>query len=232
VKEKINIAIDGWSACGKGTLAKGLAEKLGYLCIDTGAMYRAFTLAAINAKIKSDDMKGIEALIENTKIGFNPQPKSADFIITLNGQEVEHLIRDSSINQNVSSFSALSSVRSFLVAQQQEIAHNKGVVMDGRDIGTVVLPHAELKIFMTASPEIRALRRFNELKGKNEQLSLKEISDNLQYRDYVDSTREDSPLRQAEDAIVLDNSHLSKEAQLEKAYNWAIEILNKKTVAN
>jgi len=223
---KINIAIDGWSACGKGTLAKSLAEKLNYLCIDSGAMYRAFTLQAIRNNILATDAEGVNNLIKNTQISFKNNPKTNSFEIYLNQENVETLIRSKVVNANVSHFSALSPVRRFLVEQQQIIASNKGVVMDGRDIGTVVLPKAELKIFMTAAPEIRAKRRFDELLSKNIQASLDEIAQNLKERDHIDSTREDSPLKKASDAKVLDNSYLSREEQLELALKWVDEVKN------
>jgi cytidylate kinase len=221
---KINIAIDGWSACGKGTLAKGLAEILGYIFIDSGAMYRAFTYAALQNNINHADIKRIDELIQKTQIDFKLSEKNS-FDIHLNGNNVEHFIRDKVINENVSHFSALSNVRRFLVAQQQQIAKNKGVVMDGRDIGTVVLPNAELKIFMTASPEIRAQRRFSELKLKNPNIQLQDVAQNLAERDFIDSTRADSPLKKADDARILDNSMLNKEEQLKLALQWAKEII-------
>lgn len=229
MKPLINIAIDGWSACGKGTLAKGLADKLGYLCIDTGAMYRAFTLAALREKVTPNDAEGIEKLIQSTRIGFSKN-KENKFTILLNGQEVEDEIRQKEVNQHVSAFSAISKVRSFLVQQQQEIAHNKGVVMDGRDIGTVVLPQAELKIFMTASPEIRAERRFKEMVSKQQGITIQEITENLAHRDFVDSNREDSPLKQAEDAFILDNSYMTKEEQLSIALKWVEDKLKQQSI--
>lgn len=222
---KINIAIDGWSSCGKGTLAKSLADSLGYLCIDTGAMYRAFTLAALQQDITAHDEQQIAKLIENTTISFQQNTANNSFEIYLNGKNVANFIRTPEINANVSQFSALTPVRRFLVKQQQQIALSKGVVMDGRDIGTVVLPDAELKIFMTASPEIRAQRRFHEMKQFMPNITIEEIAKNLQERDFIDSTREDSPLRQADDARVLDNSNLTREEQLELALQWVSELL-------
>jgi cytidylate kinase len=215
----INIAIDGWSACGKGTIAKSLAQKLDYIFIDSGAMYRAFTLAAIREEIQPEDAEKVRKLISQTRIDFRKNSEGV-FDIYLNGENVSLQIRDKIINENVSKFSALSPVRKFLVAQQQLIAQNKGVVMDGRDIGTVVLPNAELKIFMTASPEIRAQRRFDELKATRPDVTFEEIAENLKQRDFIDSTRDDSPLKQADDAILLDNSNLSREEQLQIALNW------------
>jgi CMP/dCMP kinase len=225
INNKINIAIDGWSACGKGTLAKGLADKLQYLCIDTGAMYRAFTLAALHQKIQPHDTEALNKLIQSTHIRFKPNTNGV-YELFLNDVNVENEIRSKEVNQHVSQFSALSEVRRFLVAQQQEIAKNKGVVMDGRDIGSVVLPDAELKIFMTASPEIRAQRRFNELSPKNPQLTLNEIAENLAHRDHIDSTRSDSPLVQVPDAKVLDNSKLSIAEQLATAIQWTNDVLH------
>ncbi|MBX2984868.1 MAG: (d)CMP kinase [Bacteroidia bacterium] len=225
--KKINIAIDGWSACGKGTMAKSLAKHFNYLFIDTGAMYRAFTLNALQNNISSDNNIAIDELIRNSTITFKQNPKTLDFEIYLNGNNVESLIRSQEINKHVSRYSELSSVRKFLVKQQQQIAIDKGVVMDGRDIGTVVLPDAELKIFMTASPEIRAQRRFLELKEKHSDITLEEIAKSLRERDHIDSTREDSPLKQAKDARVLDNSNLTRDEQLQIALEWANEALAK-----
>ena len=225
INNKINIAIDGWSACGKGTLAKGLANKLQYLCIDTGAMYRAFTLAALQQNVQPHDSIALSKLIHTTHIRFKPNTNGV-FELFLNEVNVENEIRSKEVNQHVSQFSALPEVRRFLVAQQQEIAKNKGVVMDGRDIGSVVLPDAELKIFMTAKPEIRAQRRFNELLPKNPLLTLNEIAENLSLRDHMDSTRTDSPLVQVPDAKVLDNSNLSIDEQLATAIKWTNDVLH------
>lgn len=223
--KKINIAIDGWSACGKGTLAKSLAKELNYIFIDSGAMYRAFTLAALRSNIEPSESNAIQTLTEETKIFFKTNPKTGENEIWLNNEMVENQIRNTDVASKVSLYAQLSPVRQFLVKQQQEIGKNKGVVMDGRDIGTVVFPNAELKIFMTAKPEIRAQRRYHEFIQKGENVTLEEIATNLAERDFIDSNREDSPLAQAADAIVLDNSNLSIPEQLQIALEWAKNII-------
>jgi CMP/dCMP kinase len=224
--KKINIAIDGWSACGKGTLAKSLAKELNYIFIDSGAMYRAFTLAALRNKIEPSDSIAIKKLTEVTNIHFETNNNTGEYEVWLNNEMVENQIRDTEVASKVSLYAQLSPVRQFLVNQQQEIGKNKGVVMDGRDIGTVVFPNAELKIFMTAKPEIRAQRRYQEFKQKGKDVSLEEIAANLAERDFIDSNRSDSPLVQAEDAIVLDNSNLSIPQQLQIALEWAKKIIS------
>ena len=224
--KKINIAIDGWSACGKGTLAKSLAKELNYIFIDSGAMYRAFTLAALRNKIEPSDSIAIKKLTEVTNIHFETNNNTGEYEVWLNNEMVENQIRDTEVASKVSLYAQLSPVRQFLVNQQQEIGKNKGVVMDGRDIGTVVFPNAELKIFMTAKPEIRAQRRYQEFKQKGKDVSLEEIAANLAERDFIDSNRSDSPLAQAEDAIVLDNSNLSIPQQLQIALEWAKTIIS------
>lgn len=223
--KKINIAIDGWSACGKGTLAKSLAKELNYIFIDSGAMYRAFTLAALRSKIEPSDSNSIQKLTEGTNIFFKTNSQTGENEIWLNNEMVENQIRNTDVASKVSLYAQLSPVRQFLVKQQQEIGKNKGVVMDGRDIGTVVFPNAELKIFMTAKPEIRAQRRFQEFKQKGKNVTLEEIATNLSERDFIDSNRADSPLAQAEDALVLDNSNLSIPEQLQIALEWAKNII-------
>jgi cytidylate kinase len=224
--KKINIAIDGWSACGKGTLAKSLAKELNYIFIDSGAMYRAFTLAALRNKIEPSDTNAIKKLTEVTNIHFETNDNTGEYEIWLNNEMVETQIRDTEVASKVSHYAQLSPVRQFLVSQQQEIGKNKGVVMDGRDIGTVVFPNAELKIFMTAEPEIRAQRRYQEFKQKGKDVSLEEIAANLTERDFIDSNRSDSPLVQAEDARILDNSNLTIPQQLQIALDWAKNILH------
>ena len=230
-EKKITIAIDGHSSCGKSTLAKSLARGLGYIYIDSGAMYRVVTLYALrNGWItdgKPDDKKIIEGL-KNVKITFewdNITEKNTTF---LNGENVEDEIRQLEVSQNVSPVSAIAGVRTEMVKQQQENGKNKGIVMDGRDIGTVVFPDAELKIFMTASPEIRAQRRYLELTEKGQEVVFDEILKNVEERDRIDSTREVSPLRKAEDAVVLDNSFLSREEQLQWSLRKAKEIIEGK----
>jgi cytidylate kinase len=208
------ITIDGWSACGKSTLAKQLANKLGYVYIDSGAMYRAITLFFLRNSIDLSNTVEVSAALKNINIDFrfNPDAKHAD--IYLNDENIETLIRDLSVAEKVSAIAAIEAVRTFAVAQQQKMGVNKGIVMDGRDIGTTVFPTAEIKLFMTANSDIRVERRLKELRPKNPQITREEVKKNLETRDHLDSTREISPLRKAEDAIVLDNSHLSMEEQL------------------
>ena len=208
------ITIDGWSACGKSTLAKQLANKLGYVYIDSGAMYRAITLFFLRNSIDLSNTVEVSAALRNINIDFrfNPDAKHAD--IYLNDENIETLIRDLSVAEKVSAIAAIEAVRTFAVAQQQKMGVNKGIVMDGRDIGTTVFPTAEIKLFMTADSDIRVERRLKELRPKNPQITREEVKKNLETRDHLDSTREISPLRKAEDAIVLDNSHLSMEEQL------------------
>lgn len=211
---KINIAIDGYSSCGKGTLAKELAKELNYLFIDSGAMYRAVTLALIRRNISVDDIATIQALLPKLEISFEYNSALHHYQTLLNGDNIESEIRTMEVSNLVSPVSKIDSVREFLVSQQRAIGLNKGVVMDGRDIGTVVFPDAELKIFMTAQPEIRAQRRLSELRQKGDVMTtFEEVLENLSSRDKQDSTRANSPLKQAEDAVVIDNSNLSREEQ-------------------
>jgi len=212
--KKINIAIDGYSSCGKGTLAKELAKELNYLFIDSGAMYRAVTLALIRRNIAVDDITSIEKLLPQLAISFEFNKTLNHYQTLLNGDNIESEIRTMEVSNLVSPVSKIDAVRDFLVKQQRTIGLNKGVVMDGRDIGTVVFPNAELKIFMTAQPEIRAQRRLAELRQKGDVLtSFEEVLENLSSRDLQDSTRANSPLLQAADAIVIDNSNLNREEQ-------------------
>ena len=217
--KKITIAIDGHSSTGKSTVAKQLAKKLGYIYVDTGAMYRAVTLYAMRKVMVTEDKVDIEALLRhlafiNIKFKFNEDLGYG--VVHLNNEIVEEEIRLMEVSNNVSKVAAIPQVREMLVAQQQEIGKEGGVVMDGRDIGTVVFPDAELKLFMTASAEKRAERRYNELKEKGNDVSYEEVLKNVQERDHLDSTRETSPLIKADDAIEIDNSDLSKEEQFEK----------------
>jgi cytidylate kinase len=221
LEHKINIAIDGHSSCGKGTLAKNLAKELDYLFIDSGAMYRAVTLYMLNEGLSLDDVSEDPAVLGNIKITFEFEPDRCFFETHLNGINVESEIRSMRVSQFVSPVSTLSVVRDFLVAQQKKIGKNKGVVMDGRDIGTVVFPDAELKIFMTASSEIRAKRRYEELQKKGVFVNYQEVLHNIKERDFIDSTREASPLSKAEDAITLDNSAMSKDEQARLSLSWA-----------
>lgn len=215
--KKITIAIDGYSSCGKSTMAKNLAREIGYIYIDTGAMYRAVTLYAlrrgqitVNRTVKSIELEREMPLIT---VSFTINRETGQPDTLLNGENVEQQIRTMEVSNNVSQIAALPFVREALVAQQQRMGANKGVVMDGRDIGTVVFPDAELKIFVTASAEVRAQRRFDELKAKGISADYSDILKNVQERDYIDSHREVSPLRKAPDAIELDNSQLTIDQQ-------------------
>lgn len=230
-EKKIVIAIDGHSSCGKSTLAKSLARQLGYIYIDSGAMYRVVTLHALRNGWITDgqpDKKKITEGLKEIKITFEWDKTTEKNTTFLNGENVEDEIRQLEVSQNVSPVSTIAEVRTEMVKQQRENGKNKGIVMDGRDIGTVVFPDAELKIFMTASPEIRAQRRYLELKEKGEEVAFDEIMNNVEERDSIDSTRETSPLRKAEDALVLDNSFLSREEQLQWSLEKAKKIIEKK----
>lgn len=215
---KIIIAIDGFSSCGKSTFAKAIAARLGYIFIDTGAMYRAVTLYALDhGAIRSGivDEEAVVRLLGEISITFRFNPERGASDIYVNGDLAEGRIRTIEVSNCVSRVSAIPEVRSKLVAMQQEMGRRRGVVMDGRDIGTVVFPDAELKIFMTADPAVRARRRYDELRARGDEVSLEEIERNVRERDRADMSRAVSPLRQAEDAIVLDNSHMSVEEQME-----------------
>lgn len=230
-EKKIIIAIDGHSSCGKSTIAKSLAKILGYIYIDSGAMYRVVTLYAIrNQWIKKGvpDLNKIISGIKNIKITFEWNQDNEQNITYLNGENIENEIRQLEVSQNVSIISSIPEVRFEMVKQQRENGKNKGIVMDGRDIGTVVFPNAELKIFMTALPRIRAERRLQELTEKGEKVCFETILENVESRDNIDSTRKESPLKQAEDAIILDNSYLSREEQLK----WVLEKVNEKIKQN
>jgi len=218
--KKIIITIDGLSSCGKSTLAKQLAKSLEYIYVDSGAMYRAITLYFLRNHIDWTDKKEVKGALKNITLEFNYNPKSEKSEIYLNGENVEYVIRDLVIAEKVSDVAAIKEVREFAVAQQQQMGKEKGIVMDGRDIGTIVFPNAELKIFMTADNAVRVERRFRELYEKNPNITLDEIKANLEMRDYIDSHREVSPLRQASDALVLDNTNLSEEEQFKKAMKW------------
>jgi len=211
------IAIDGWSACGKSTLAKQLANKLGYVYIDSGAMYRAITLFFLRQNIDLSNAVEILEALSNINIDFRFNADAHHSDIYLNDENIEDLIRDLSVAEKVSDVAAIAAVRTFAVAQQQKMGNNKGIVMDGRDIGTTVFPNAEIKLFMTADSAIRVERRLKELTPKNPHITMEEVKKNLENRDHLDSTREISPLRKAADAIVLDNTQLTMEEQLEFA---------------
>ena len=206
----IIVAIDGYSSCGKSTIAKALAKYAGYTYVDTGAMYRATALYAQRQGL-AEHLEQIVPLLKDIQIGFTQTPSGQH--ITLNGEDVEAYIRTLEIGNLASQISTIKEVRAFLVAQQQAMGEKKGIVMDGRDIGTVVFPDAELKIFVTASAEIRAQRRYDELKAKGQEASYEDILANVKERDYIDQNRAVSPLRQAEDAILLDNSQMTIEEQ-------------------
>lgn len=213
---KITIAIDGFSSTGKSTLAKQLAHHLGYIFVDTGAMYRAITLYAMQKGYIQTDFFDKEKLVQdlpNIRIQFEYNTELGFAEMVLNGVNVEQEIRTLEVSNFVSTIATVSEVRAKLVEQQHEMGKNKGIVMDGRDIGTVVFPDAELKIFMTASPETRARRRYDELKAKGDLVSFEEIYENVQERDYIDCNRTDSPLVKAADAVEIDNSNLSREEQ-------------------
>lgn len=224
--KKITIAIDGFSSCGKSTMAKDLAREVGYIYIDSGAMYRAVTLYSIENGIFNGDVIDTEKLkkeIKNIRISFQLNKETGRPDTYLNGVNVENKIRSMEVSSKVSPISTLDFVREEMVAQQQAMGKEKGIVMDGRDIGTTVFPDAELKIFVTATPEIRAQRRYDELKAKGQEASFDEILENVKQRDYIDQNREVSPLRKAEDALLLDNTHLSIEEQKE----WLFGQFNK-----
>lgn len=226
--KKITIAIDGHSSCGKSTMAKDLARRLGYVYIDTGAMYRAVTLFAMRHNLIANgqvDAAKLQEEMGNIHISLRLNPETQRPDTYLNGECVEREIRTMEVSRHVSLIAALPFVRSAMVEMQREMGKEKGVVMDGRDIGTVVFPHAELKIFVTASAEVRAQRRYDELTAKGEKCNYEEILENVKERDHIDSTRETSPLRQAEDAIVLDNTHMT----IPEQENWLMEEYKKRT---
>ncbi len=212
MEKKIIIAIDGHSSSGKSTMAKDLAREIGYIYIDTGAMYRAVTLYCLRKGYIQGDKIQEEALkadLDKVDISFRYNAETGRPDTYLNGEKVEKEIRSMEVADKVSLVAALGFVRRAMVAKQQEMGKAKGIVMDGRDIGTVVFPNAELKVFVTASPEVRARRRLEELLAKGEQTTYEEVLANVKKRDYIDSTREESPLRQAPDALVLDNSNMT-----------------------
>ena len=215
MSKNIVVAIDGYSSCGKSTLAKALAKKLHFIYVDSGAMYRAVTLHFINQRIKLDDESAIERALQDIHLNFHSRDYQTH--ITLNEEEVSEEIRKMHVSEIVSEVSALRSVRKEMVKQQQRMGELKNMVMDGRDIGTTVFPFADVKIFMTADPKIRAERRYKESKEKGELISLEEIFDNIAHRDFLDTTRRESPLMRAKDAIVLDNTTLNEKQQLEFA---------------
>jgi cytidylate kinase len=228
---KIIVAIDGYSSTGKSTIAKRLANALEYAFIDTGAMYRAVTLFALKSGWITNKQVKTEALLSelaNTKLKFVPNTALGKSEMHLNGINVETEIRKMEVSENVSQIAIIKEVREKLVALQQEMGLKKGIVMDGRDIGTVVFPNAELKIFMTASPETRANRRYKELLDRGEQVTFEDVLKNVRERDYIDSHREISPLRRAEDAIEFDNSDMGLDEQFDRIYNYTLRVINSK----
>lgn len=223
MQQKIIIAIDGYSSCGKSTLAKQLAKELHYIYADSGAMYRAVTLYFLRNSVSLTNKGKIKEALKNIHLEFAFNVDAGRSHLYMNDENVELPIRDMVISEKVSDVAAVKDVREFGVKQQQRIGKNKGLVMDGRDIGTTVFPHAELKIFMTADIAVRVERRFKELYKVNPNITIDEVKQNLEMRDYIDSNREISPLRKAKDAIVLDNTNLTMAQQLKIALEWANE---------
>ena len=218
---KIIITLDGFSSCGKSTLAKQLARELNYVFIDSVAMYRAITLYFMRNHINWNNNDEVQVALKDINLDFDYNGLTGTSDMLLNDENVEALIRDMLVSEHVSEVAANQYVREFGVAQQQKLGTRKGIVMDGRDIGTTVFPNAELKIFVTADPAVRVERRFKEMFEKNPIITIEEVKDNLEMRDYIDSNREFSPLRKADDAIELDNSNLTREEQLNIALGWA-----------
>ena len=230
--KKIIVAIDGHSSCGKSTMAKSLAAQVGYIYVDTGAMYRAVTLFAMRQGLfdaqGQPDAARLEALVPKIEVSFHLDPTTNLPLVCLNGEVVEEEVRTLEVSSHVSAIAALPFVREALTRQQQRMGEEKGIVMDGRDIGTVVFPQAELKVFVTASAEVRAQRRFLELTAKGQAVAFEDILRNVQERDYIDSHREVAPLRQADDALVLDNSELTREEQMQ----WLLNRFEERTGAS
>ena len=230
--KKIIVAIDGHSSCGKSTMAKSLAAKVGYIYVDTGAMYRAVTLFAMREELfdaqGQPDAARLEALVPQIEVSFRLDPATHLPLVCLNGEVVEEAVRTLEVSSHVSAIAALPFVREALTRQQQRMGEEKGIVMDGRDIGTVVFPQAELKVFVTASAEVRAQRRYLELTAKGQSVAFEDILRNVQERDYIDSHREVAPLRQADDALVLDNSELTREEQMQ----WLLDRFEERTGAS
>ncbi len=225
MSKNIVVAIDGYSSCGKSTLAKALAKKLHFVYVDSGAMYRAVTLYFLRNLVDITSEKAVAEALENIHLDFHA--KDYETHITLNGEEVSNLIRDMKISEMVSPVSALKKVRTEMVKQQQRMGKTANIVMDGRDIGTTVFPDASLKIFMTADPKVRAERRYKEMIAKGDSITLEEVFENLAHRDFLDTTRTESPLKRAEDAIILDNTELTPEEQLSFALKQVQPFLKK-----
>lgn len=211
-QKKIVIAIDGYSSCGKSTVAKALAKKLNFVYVDSGAMYRAVTYYFLENNIDLQNPKEIEDALQNIHIDL--QNGGTNSIVLLNHVDISKEIREMRISEYVSNFSSIKAVRTALVKQQQAMASRRSIIMDGRDIGTVVFPDAQVKIFMTADPKVRADRRYKELKAAGQEVSLEEVFENIAHRDFQDTTRKESPLKRAEDAIILDNTNLNQHEQL------------------
>lgn len=226
MSQPIIIAIDGYSSCGKSTIAKALAKRLNYVFVDTGAMYRAVSLYILrnNVEWQNNSSEEIEKVLDQITITFQSNTKSQHSDTLLNGENVEEEIRGKAVSEVVSQISQLKPIRQRMVSLQQKAGINKGLVMDGRDIGTKVFPHAEVKLFMTADPKIRAQRRFNELKFKGKGLPIEDVEQNLKSRDYNDTHREENPLRKAVDAVELDNSFMNQEEQL----SFVLDILKER----
>ena len=218
--KKIIVTIDGWSSTGKSTLAKQLAKALGYIYVDSGAMYRAITLYFLRNHVDWTERQGVKKALKQINIEFQKNPKTETSEVYLNGENVEYVIRDLVVAEKVSEIAAIRDVRDFAVAQQRKMGDHKGIIMDGRDIGTVVFPHAELKIFMTADSSVRVERRFKEMFEKNPNITIEEVKANLEMRDFIDSHREASPLRPAKDSVCLDNTNLTQRQQFQKAMDW------------
>jgi len=226
--KKIVIAIDGFSSCGKSTFAKAIAKRLGYLYIDSGAMYRVVTLELLRRGLIKDgvvDTSMLQSILKEINIGFSYDTVKMAYLTTLNGEVVEDEIRSPQVANHVSLVAAIPAVRNRLVELQRELGKNKGIVMDGRDIGTVVFPDAELKIFMTADPVVRAQRRLKELQGKGLNVTLDEVLKNIEERDYIDQNRDVAPLRKADDAVVLDNTTMTVEEQMK----WVDDMVKRLT---
>jgi len=219
--KKIIVTIDGWSSTGKSTLAKQLAKALRYIYVDSGAMYRAITLYFLRNHVNWTDKKQVKKALTEINIEFQKNSKTETSEIYLNGENVEYVIRDLVVAEKVSEIAAIKEVRDFAVAQQQKMGKGRGIIMDGRDIGTVVFPDAELKIFMEADSSVRVERRFKELFEKNPNVTIEEVKANLEMRDYIDSHREVSPLKKAKDSFVLNNTNLTEKEQFQKAKEWA-----------
>ncbi|WP_353136642.1 (d)CMP kinase [Pseudopedobacter sp.] len=223
MNKNIVVAIDGYSSCGKSTLAKALAKKLHFIYIDSGAMYRAVTLYFLRNNIDLENDAQVKKALEEIDLNFHSRDYNSH--ILLNGEDVSDEIRQMHISENVSAVSAIKQVREAMVKQQQKMGKSKNIVMDGRDIGTTVFPHAQIKLFMTADPKVRAERRYKELIAKGEEVTLEEIFENLAHRDYLDTTRKESPLTRAEDAIILDNTELTEAEQLNFALDRVVPFL-------